>query len=106
MVLIEFLFDLLEVEVILAIMFPWQAQEGVEVAVLHRVVGRLRVEPFQLLHLFLEHSLNGIAPLLFRCAGIQFVQVLVGRAQFLLYGAYLLLQEVFTLLLRQVFSRT
>ena len=95
---------MLEVEVVFRIFVPWQLQNSLEVTELHRVVGRLRVEPLQLLHLFLKGLGYSRAPLLHASLFAELIDFdLLGVAtQLLLDGSDLLLQEILLLLLVEV----
>ena len=104
MVGIELLLNLLEVKVILGIGVPGQVQHVVQIGILHRVVGGLGIEAFQLSEFFLKVLLDILVPLHFVGTFLEFVDIVDVGTQFLLNRAYLLLQEVVTLLLRQLFA--
>ena len=105
-VLVELTLGVFEIEVVGRVFAPRQVGERFEVVVLYREVGRLRVETFQpaqllvedLLHLFAPFLLGGFLRELFD------VLLLTVASQFVLYGFYLLLQEMFPLLLVDVGS--
>ena len=105
-VLVELFLHVVQVEVVLRVLVPRQLEQRVEVGILHREVGRLRVQPLELAHLFLENlGRLGIPFLLFGpFAQLLYVLVLHVAAQLLLDSTYLLLQEVFPLLLVQVLA--
>ena len=104
MVGIELLLDLLQVKVILGIGVPRQVQHIVEICILHRIVRGLGIESFQLPEFFLKVLLDILVPLHFVGAFLEFVDIVDVGTQFLLNRAYLLLQEVVTLLLRQLLA--
>ena len=62
MVVIEFLLHLFEVKVVLGISVPRQIEHVVEVGILHRVVGCLRVEAFQFAQFFLKLLFHVLVP--------------------------------------------
>ena len=106
MVVVEFLLDLLEVEVVLSVGIPGQVEHIVQISILHRVVGRLGIEALQFAQFLVKLLLHVLAPLHLQAALVQFVDVVNVGTQLLLDGADLLLQEVFTLLLREVLTGT
>ena len=106
MVFIELVLNLFEVEIILGIYTPREIEESVEIGVLHRVVGRLRMNTLQFAHFLFESGSSGFVPIFLFGASAQFIKILVGTgiSKFVLDSANLLLQEMLTLLLREVFS--
>ena len=103
-VAVELCLHLLEVEVVGGILVPWQVEHGVEVGILCAVVGRLLVQALELLEFFVKVFLGVLVPLLLLGAALELGDVVIVSAQLFLDGAYLLLQEVLALLLRQVLA--
>ena len=104
-VVIEFLFHLREIEAIACKHIPRQIENLVEIGVLHRVVGRLRVQSLKFGKFLLELLLHLLAPLHLFGATFKFIDVAeFVYAQFVLNGANLLLQEMVALLLREFFA--
>ncbi len=93
-----------QVEIIFGILVPGQLHDGLQVAVLHRVVGRLWIETFQFQQLLLEGFRHGAAPFLLcrLLAKLIDLNLLGVSSQLLLYGPDLLLQEVLFLLLVEI----
>ena len=97
--MIEFGLHFLQIEVVFCVGAPWQREQVVEVGILHRVVGRLRVQPLQFFQFFLEMSGFSLAPFHLLHAVLKFGDIVIAVAQLFLYGPDLLLQEVLALLL-------
>ena len=106
MVFIENGSGLLEVYIVLAILIPGQVEDVVEIAILYRVIGGLGMESFQLTHLFFKDFSYIFTPEFLSATIAQLLHLLFYAiaSQLLLDSAYLLLQEVLTLLLVDTLS--
>ena len=106
MVAVEYALCTLQVEIVLGILAPRQIDHCLQIVELNAVVGALRIEHVELVEFLSEHLLHVFAPKL--CLGFLFQFLALGRtltvAQFLLDILNLLLQEVLTLLLVEVFA--
>ena len=105
-VAVEYALCTLQVEVVLGVFTPRQIDHCLQIVELNAVVGTLRIEHVELVEFLSEHLLHVFAPEL--CLGFLFQFLALGRsltvAKFLLYVLDLLLQEVLTLLLVEVFA--
>ena len=101
MVSVEFAFHHLQVEVVFGVSVPGQVEHVVEIGILNRVIGCLRVEAFEFAQFFIEMFLHVLVPLHFGAAFVQLLDVVHIGTKFLLDSAYLLLKEVVALLLGQ-----
>ena len=103
---VENAFGPLQVEVVGGECAPGQPHECLQVVQLHTVLRALRVEGVQFVQFFVECGCNVFGPYLVHGLFLQFflLQVAVSPRQFLLDVLDLLLQEVFALLLVQVFA--
>ena len=109
MISVEHLFGMLHVVVIVRINAPGQVEHGVQIVQLGGVVGRKSMHMFEPFHLFLKPLSYGLSPLFILGAVPQFLNrfliVIVGTQVFL-DGLHLLLQEILTLPLVDLLSRT
>ena len=87
MIAVELGFNLLEVEVIVGVLIPRQVEHGVEVGILCRVVGRLRVQSLKLLEFLVKVLLCVFAPFLLLGAILELGNVVIVGAEFFLNGA-------------------
>ena len=104
MVLVEYALGVFEAQVVFRILVPWQVYHGLQVVYDDGVVGTLGVDGVQFVKLFVEGLCRLLVPFLGGSFFLQFLFLGVGVvvAQFCAYVLYLLLQEVFLLLLVQV----
>ena len=106
-ILIEHLLSIFQIEIVLRVLAPRQVEYGFYICILSRVVGRLRMQAFELCYFFFENSGYIFTPLLLCCSLFKLFEVglLWASAQFVLNCFYLLLKEVFFLLLVELFTR-
>ena len=106
MVGIEHFLCSVQVQIVYSIFVPWQSHHSLQVCKLHAVFRTLRVQHIQFVKFFVERVGNILAPrLVFSLVNQLFLfRRAFARTEFLLNVLYLLLQEVFPLLLVNVFS--
>ena len=106
MVLIKDLLRALQIQVVLCIFSPGQVHQCLQVIQLHTVLRSLRIEQIQFVKLFVECLMNLFRPFLVACLCLQVFSLwrTFTVTQLFLDIPDLLLQEVFTLLLIQVFT--
>ena len=100
MIGIQYLACMFQIQVVLREVIPGQVQHFPQIIGLYRVIGGRRIQPFQLVQLFVENFPDIPVPFFRFGQFLQFFDFIVGRitSQFVLYGLHLLMQEIFALL--------
>ena len=108
MVFVEHSFCIVQIVIVAGVVLPWQGKQGIEVGQLHAVIPNLWIHPLQLHHLLQEILEHFCTPGLLMAPLPQITDHhgLLPTTQFILNGLELLLQEVLTLLLIDIFART
>ena len=107
MILVQGLFGIHDAQVIGGIYPPRQSQQGLQISKLHIVIGRLRIDAFQLGYLLFKKLGHFLAPLIFGTLCTQFFHfAILSATQLILNVLDLLLQEVFALLAIDVLACT
>ena len=103
MILVEDLLGVLEIQIVLRHLTPWQIQHELDEIVLYAVVRARRIVLFELLHLLGEYRRDLLGPLLLGGTGAEFLEFFtLIHTELLLDGAELVIEEVFPLLLVNV----
>ena len=107
MIPIQYPTGMIQVKIVCRIGFPWQTDNGLYILHLHRIIRRLRMQALQLMKFFVENLGNGLRPYLISCFVLQllYIPIIHAATQLFLDRLDLLLQEIFLLLLINIFLR-